>query len=191
VTDIEEGPGRAHGIYPAELERDLVARDGERLQLRPIRPDDAPRLQALHGRLSRQTLYQRFFSIMKRLPTDWARYLADVDYHRRLALVIEREPASRSELIGVGRYEPTDDPAAAEVAFVLEDRWQNQGLGTALLHSLLGPPPRAGRPMPHRPGHFLMGTEWDGCLPGRTRRFQGHPTMAPRLQLRCGNRGHA
>src|SRR3990172_1547081 len=75
--------------YPRELERDLTLRDGTRLRLRPIRPDDAPRLQELYGRLSRHTAYQRFFSIMKRLPPDWARMLADVDFRRRLALVAE------------------------------------------------------------------------------------------------------
>jgi GNAT superfamily N-acetyltransferase len=40
-------------------------------------------------------------------------------------------------VIGVGRYEPTDDPTTAEVAFVVEDRWQNKGLGTALFTELL------------------------------------------------------
>jgi hypothetical protein len=57
--------------------------------------------------------------VLKRLPTNWARYLADVDYRRRLALVLERGPTRDPELIGVGRYEPTADPAIAEVAFVI------------------------------------------------------------------------
>jgi GNAT superfamily N-acetyltransferase len=105
--------------------------------MRPIQPDDAPRLQALHGRLSRETVHQRFFSAKKRLPTNWARFLAKVDYRRRLALVLERGQDSDPELIGVGRYEPTDDPTTAEVAFVVEDRWQNKGLGTALFTELL------------------------------------------------------
>jgi RimJ/RimL family protein N-acetyltransferase len=126
-----------NAAYPAELEREVTSDDGEPIRLRPIRADDAGRLQDLHSRLSRQTVYQRFFSLMRRLPTDWARYLANVDYRRRLALVLERGPASAPELIGVGRYEPTDDPAAAEVAFVVEDRWQNRGLGTLLFTELL------------------------------------------------------
>ena len=131
-----EGAGTP-AAYPAELEREVVSEDGERIRLRPIRVDDAPRLQDLHGRLSRQTIYQRFFSVLKRLPTNWARYLADVDYQRRLALVVERGPASDPELIGVGRYEPTEDPAEAEVAFVVEDRWQRRGLGRLLFTQLL------------------------------------------------------
>jgi RimJ/RimL family protein N-acetyltransferase len=123
--------------YPTELERDIVGADGARFRLRPIRPDDAERLVALHGRLSAQTIYQRFFTVMKRLPTNWARYLADVDYQRRLALVVEWQGPEGPELIGVGRYEPTSEPRRAEVAFVIEDRWQRIGLGTALFNELL------------------------------------------------------
>lgn len=95
------------------------------------------RLVALHGRLSLQTIYQRFFSVMRRLPTDWAGYLAGVDYRRRLALVVERPGPDGPELVGVGRYEPTDDPARVEVAFVIEDGWQRMGLATALFIDLL------------------------------------------------------
>ncbi len=124
--------------YPSELERAITVRDGAVLRLRPIRADDAPRLQALHARLSVQTIYQRFFNVMKRLPTDWARYLAEVDYRSRLALVVERTaPDGMVELVGVGRYEPTDDVTRAEVAFVIEDRWQGMGLGTVLFDELL------------------------------------------------------
>lgn len=123
--------------YPWELGREVVARDGTRLQLRAIRADDAPRLMALHSRLSAQTVYQRFFSALRRLPTDWARYLAEVDYRRRLALVVERDGPEGIELVGVGRYEPTGSPGRAEVAFVIEDRWQGRGLGSALFDALL------------------------------------------------------
>jgi GNAT superfamily N-acetyltransferase len=123
--------------YPVELERDVAVVGGGHFRLRPIRPDDAERLVALHGRLSEQTIYQRFFTVMRRLPTNWARYLAEVDYQRRLALVVERQRPEGPELVGVGRYEPTAQPGRVEVAFVIEDCWQRMGLGTALFNDLL------------------------------------------------------
>jgi len=126
-----------HTAYPAELEREVTLRDGRRLRLRPIRADDAPRLVAFYDRLSRYTAYQRFFTVMKRLPPDWARLLATVDYRRRLALVAERGLAEDPELVAVARYEPTDDPLIAEVAFVVQDGFQNQGLGVIMLDELL------------------------------------------------------
>lgn len=124
-------------IYPHDLERETTLGDGTCVRLRPIRAEDAPRLIAFYARLSQHTAYQRFFNVMKRLPPDWARMLATVDYRRRLALVAEWGPAVDPELIGVARYDPTDDPATAEVAFVVLDGWQGRGLGTVLLHQLL------------------------------------------------------
>jgi RimJ/RimL family protein N-acetyltransferase len=123
--------------YPAELEREITLRDGVVVRLRPIRPDDAPRLQALHARLSAGTAYQRFFAIVKRLPPDWARLLATVDYHRRLALVVEAPVTVDPELIAVGRYDALDEPDTVEVAFVVQDSWQNRGLGTLLFDAIL------------------------------------------------------
>jgi ribosomal protein S18 acetylase RimI-like enzyme len=124
-------------VYPSDLEREITLKDGASLRLRPIRSEDAPRLVDLYGRLSRHSAYQRFFGIMKRLPPDWAQLLATVDYRRRLALVAERGPAGSPELVGVGRYEPTVDPATVEVAFAVQDGFQDLGLGTALLRHLL------------------------------------------------------
>jgi RimJ/RimL family protein N-acetyltransferase len=123
--------------YPADLEREIALRDGSRLRLRPIRPDDAPRLVEYYGRLSAHTAYQRFFTSMRRLPPDWARLLAGVDYRRRLALVAERGPAAAPEPIAVARYEPTERADTAEVAFVVQDDWQGKGLGVILLRELL------------------------------------------------------
>jgi RimJ/RimL family protein N-acetyltransferase len=123
--------------YPKELEREITLRDGARVRLRPIRPDDQDRLIAFYDRLSRYTAYQRFFTVMKRLPPDWARLLATVDYQRRLALLAEHGPPGAPELIGVARYEGTAQPDTAEVAFVIQDQWQNRGLGTLMLDALL------------------------------------------------------
>ncbi len=122
--------------YPRELERDLVLRDGTRVRLRPIRPEDAPRLIAAYDRLSAYSAYQRFFSARRRLPPDWARFLATVDYRQRLALIAEWPENGEMELLGVARYEQSHDDAP-EVAFVIMDAWQNRGLGTALFRALL------------------------------------------------------
>jgi RimJ/RimL family protein N-acetyltransferase len=129
--------GSPMASYPAELEREIILRDGARLRLRPIRPEDQDRLITFYDRLSRHTAYQRFFTVMKRLPPDWAHLLANVDYERRLALLAEHGPPEAPELVGVARYEPTDRADTAEIAFVIQDGWQNRGLGTLMLDALL------------------------------------------------------
>ena len=123
--------------YPKELERDITLQDGARLRLRPIRPEDQDRLIAFYARLSQHTAYQRFFTVLRRLPTDWYHFFANVDYVRRLALVAERDTVAGPQIIGVGRHEPSDEPDTAELAFVVEDGWQGRGLGALLLEAVL------------------------------------------------------
>jgi RimJ/RimL family protein N-acetyltransferase len=123
--------------YPAGIERDVVLKNGETVRIRPIRPDDEPRLVALYDRFSRHTAYQRFFTVRQHLPQDWIHYFANVDYRRRLAIVGERDSVAGIELVGVGRYEPSDEEGTGEVAFVLEDGYQGLGLGAVLLDEVV------------------------------------------------------
>jgi len=109
--------------------------DGTRVALRPIRPDDEPALTAFYERLSPQTAYQRFFTVMRRLPPNWAHILANVDYDRRMAFAAL---GPGNELIGVARYAYDERAREAEIAIVIEDRWQGRGLGTLLLAELIG-----------------------------------------------------
>jgi len=123
--------------YPEELSHTATATDGTRVFVRAIRPEDAERLMAFHDRLGEHTIYQRFFTVMKHLPPDWARRLSHVDYVTRLALVAEVEIPGGLELAAVARYEPTARADTVEVAFVVQDGWQNKGLGTLLFQDLL------------------------------------------------------
>jgi RimJ/RimL family protein N-acetyltransferase len=124
------GPvGRARPMKPVMLT------DGTPVTLRHIRPEDESALTALYERLSPETSYQRFFTVMRRLPPDWSHILANVDYDRRMAIVA-LGPAG--ELIGVARYVYDERAQEAEIAIVIEDRWQGRGLGKLLLGELVG-----------------------------------------------------
>jgi RimJ/RimL family protein N-acetyltransferase len=116
--------------------QEVTLRDGTVVHVRPIVPEDAPRLVALYDRLSLDTRYHRFFAAMRRLPPNWARFLATVDYRTRLALVVEA-PGDADAVIAVARYEPGGAADTAEVAFVVQDGWQDRGLGTLLFQALL------------------------------------------------------
>jgi RimJ/RimL family protein N-acetyltransferase len=131
--------------YPCGLVRPIVLRDGVTLQLRPIRPDDEPRLVALFHRLSARTVYQRFFRTYTRLPDDWYHHFANVDYQTRLALVAEERTASGSLIHAVARYEPGERADTAEIAIVVEDGWQGRGLGPVMLDALLAAAEARGR----------------------------------------------
>ncbi len=120
-----------------EFDREIELEDGDRLRIRPIVPEDESGIETLVAALSRRTAYQRFFTVMKRLPADWARDFARVDYRQRMALVAEPLSVRALPLVGVSRYEPTDDAGTAEIAIVIHDHWQRRGLGAILLDGIL------------------------------------------------------
>jgi acyl-CoA synthetase (NDP forming)/RimJ/RimL family protein N-acetyltransferase len=117
--------------YPAHWEADVVLRDGGTAHLRPIRPDDADRLRRFHARLSDETIYFRFFSLLRELSDkDVAKYTV-VDHVDRVALVA----TVGHEIIGVVRYERVS-PDLAEVAFNIEDDYQGRGVGSVFLEHI-------------------------------------------------------
>ena len=131
----------AHAVYPAELEKDAPLRRGGTVHLRPIRPDDAPRLQAFHGRLSRDSIFMRFFSPLPVLTDQRAAYFSTIDYDRRMAIVATDRPGADDEIVGVARYDRIDDEWApdnrAEFALIVEDRMQRHGIGPVLFWALV------------------------------------------------------
>jgi GNAT superfamily N-acetyltransferase len=98
-----------------------------------VRPDDLPAFERMWTRLSEETIYRRFHAPIQRLSLKLRRYLVDVDHRDHDALVA----LSGGEVIAVARYHRcADDPAAAEVAVLVEDAWQGRGLGVRMLREL-------------------------------------------------------
>ena len=124
--------GGAAGDYPAQWEADVLAADGGILHLRPVRPDDAERIAALHSRLSDRTRYFRYFGAYPRIPDRDLHRLVHVDHVDRVALVAELG----AEILAVGRYDRVGSGTDAEVAFVVEDAHQGRGVGSVLLEHL-------------------------------------------------------
>ena len=96
-------------VYPADLDSDVVLRDGLTLRLRPVRPDEAPAVLDLFQQLSEQSLYYRFMAVPK-LDLSKAQEIVDVDYDAQFVLVAERAGA----LAGIaGYYRDAVDPGRA------------------------------------------------------------------------------
>jgi acetyltransferase len=118
--------------YPAHWEADAVLSDGGTVLIRPMTPADAPALQAMHSRLSPDTVYMRFFTMVRTLSDRELERLTHVDHVNRVAFVA----VLRDEIIGVVRFDRLGRTGDAEVAVVVEDSHQGRGLGPLLLEHL-------------------------------------------------------
>ena len=115
---------------------DLLPSD---VRIRPIAPGDSARLTVFHGNLSAESVRNRFFTVHPQLSAAEVAHFTNVDGRDRMAFVATRGSA----IVGVGRLERLPSSTDAEVAFVVADDHQRQGLGTRLLERL----ERAARPL--------------------------------------------
>ncbi|HKA92646.1 MAG TPA: GNAT family N-acetyltransferase [Acidimicrobiia bacterium] len=106
--------------------------DGSAVAVRPIEPADAYALLRMFDRLSPQSIYHRFFSPMPRPRRAALLHLAGLDHELHEALVATTGP----EIVAVARYDGRPGETDAEVAVIVDDEWQDRGLGTRLLHRL-------------------------------------------------------
>ena len=91
----DPGGGLAITPYPVELTEHWATHDGERLTIRPIRPEDAEQHGAFFSRLSPQDIRYRFFTAMRELSPEQMARLTQIDYDREMAFIAVREAERR------------------------------------------------------------------------------------------------
>ena len=111
----------------------FALRDGTRVLVRPIRPDDKAALSAGLVQLSDLSVHRRFLSPKPSFSSSELRYLTEVDGHDHVAFVVEMPTAPARHVVAVGRWvRLADDPTTAEAAIVVADPLQGRGLGSLL-----------------------------------------------------------
>jgi acetyltransferase len=114
--------------------------DGSVVRLRPIRPDDEPLMVRFHQHLSDRTVFLRYFHLTKldqRIKHERLARLCMVDPLVEAAIVAERDDEQGApEIVAVGRLTRPTVAGDAEIALLVSDVCQGQGLGSELLKRL-------------------------------------------------------
>jgi acyl-CoA hydrolase/RimJ/RimL family protein N-acetyltransferase len=121
-------------IYPEELESYGTLRDGTQIFLRPVKPTDEPALSEMLYSLSAESVRTRYMTYTMAFPHKDVQLLTNIDYQQNLAIVGVVPGVSGEEIVAIAQYFLDPKTQAAEVAFLVQDEWQQKGMGTFLLN---------------------------------------------------------
>jgi RimJ/RimL family protein N-acetyltransferase len=110
-------------------------RDGRRIEIRALRPNDRSKFLEAVSRTSSQSLYRRFFNVKRHFTEVEQSFFIDVDFVKHIALIAVLDEGGKQEIGGGGRFVLVN-PQQAEVAFMVVDRYQGLGIGTVLMRHI-------------------------------------------------------
>jgi acetyltransferase len=129
--------------YPFQYTRSWTLKDGTPVVIRMIRPEDESAMVRFHRMLSERTVFLRYFhplAYAERVAHERMVRICFSDYDRELALVAELDRPNddgQRDIIAVGRLSKLPGKNRGEFALLVSDQWQNQGLGSELLRTIV------------------------------------------------------
>ncbi|HTY04326.1 MAG TPA: bifunctional acetate--CoA ligase family protein/GNAT family N-acetyltransferase [Rhodocyclaceae bacterium] len=123
--------------YPSHLAVNYQTSEGQTVQIRPIKPEDADMEQVFVQHLSPETKYFRFMNTIRELSLAQLIRLTQIDYDREMAFVALVEENGEETEVGVARYATNPDGESCEFAIVVSDQWQGKGVARRLMGVLI------------------------------------------------------
>ncbi|WP_114786187.1 bifunctional acetate--CoA ligase family protein/GNAT family N-acetyltransferase [Vibrio tetraodonis] len=123
--------------YPVEYEERVQLKDGSSIIMRPILPEDEPNHAHFVSKVSKEDLYNRFFSDVGELNHEALANLTQIDYDREMAFIAITNSGSNPEIIGVSRALLNPDNTDAEFAILVRSDLKGMGLGKLLLQKII------------------------------------------------------
>jgi acetyltransferase len=124
--------------YPKELEECVQLRNGAKVDLRPIRPEDEPDHWDFLEHMSPEDKRFRFFGNVATLPRSEMIKLTQIDYDREMAFIAKGEaPDGSYKTLGVARAMIQPDNSSAEFAVAVRSDLKRLGLGRLLMEKII------------------------------------------------------
>ncbi len=117
--------------------REATLRDGTRVQLRPIHPEDIELERRFIEALSPVSRRYRFLETIREPSEALLKQMTVIDPATDAAFVALLGTGAQTQEIGVARFSARPDGSDCEFAVTVADAWQHKGLGTVLMQSLI------------------------------------------------------
>ncbi len=114
----------------------LRLRSGKSLKVRFVEPGDAGALQAYIRSLTTRSRYNRFLGAISELPQTLLEHFVHVGEDERFSVIATTMIDGHETIVGEARYAFDADTGSFEFGLSVDDRWQGQGIGSALLRNL-------------------------------------------------------
>jgi acetyltransferase len=121
--------------YPSQWQRHLETKDGWRVFVRPIRPEDEPLIHEFLRHVTSQDLRLRFFAPIKEFTHEFIARLTQLDYARAMAFLAFDE--ATNELVGIVRIHSDSIYETGEYAILLRSDLKGRGLGWVLMQLII------------------------------------------------------
>jgi len=123
-------------LYPEDIATTHTFKNNITVHFRAIKPSDEDEMRRLFYRFSDQTVYYRYFSPIKMMPHMKMQEYVNVDYKKIMSIVGIIEESGAEHIIAEARYVRVKESNFADVAFIVEEKYQGIGMGTFLLKKL-------------------------------------------------------
>jgi GNAT superfamily N-acetyltransferase len=114
----------------------LRLRTGKSVMVRFVEPRDADALQGYFRSLSVRSRYNRFLGAMSELPQIQLDRFIHVGEAHGFTVIATMPIDGIETVVGEARYAFDADTSSFEFGLSIDDRWQGQGIGSALLKNL-------------------------------------------------------
>ena len=114
----------------------LRSRSGEPVTVRFVEPGDAEALQNYFRSLTTRSRYNRFLGAMRELPKNLLDSFIHVGEAEQFTVVATMMVDGFETIVGEARYAFHADSSSIEFGLSIDDRWQGQGIGKALLKNI-------------------------------------------------------
>jgi acetyltransferase len=121
--------------YPKKYVTKRTLKNGAKVTLRPIKPEDEKRFNELFKSLSKESIRLRFFQMIGEMSHDTLSRYCNLDYDREIAIVAQLENDCR--IIGVVRLILDVERENGEFAIMVGDAWHGLGLGSKLMDYII------------------------------------------------------